>query len=537
MSEPLYDGQLDLYAPTAARPYYRVRYRDTTGKQRFKNVGKTRQEALTRAAELIGIATPAHLLDPSTAPTVEDAFSTWLRTRTHRVSPRTHAYDHAIIKRYNQLHHERINRLTPDDLARLPTHTVSRATQKKVRSLWRQMLTAHRAWLHYTPEHLVDGIHISGTRRDDDRTQVDPSIIPTSHYIHTLLAYAWSTENPAIPTTTTSKQEGFTYPHPEEFAGVPETLLSRHMRATQKHYNDPDAFRTAERARAGRTYQTVAAIHTLAAGALMRIGEIMALRLRHVLDDRAIRTLAHIQTPTDFDTLYTIVNNLFTGHIRVEEQASVTTSGKMTVTRPKNARQRQTTLPSFLPAVDHARHLHAPASARARAFTQHEALTYWMEHHTPALRMILVTHIARIIQQWHTNRAPEDITLINLRNTLLFPTLAKARSIPDIAGGLTGYHGPDTLTGGGYRSNGNYRRIATPLMDYVSDRNGERPTSSRRSRTGYTIHGLRHYGISIQLKAARSIVDVSADAGHRTPAFTLQRYSHLIRDADAPFEF
>ncbi|KFC50695.1 hypothetical protein GY12_19410 [Micrococcus luteus] len=79
-------------------------------------------------------------------------------------------------------------------LSTIDTTGMSRDTQKKIKSIWRQTLTHHKAWLHYTPAELVDSIAVTGTRRADDRSQVDARIIPSLHYVHTLMARAWSTE-------------------------------------------------------------------------------------------------------------------------------------------------------------------------------------------------------------------------------------------------------------------------------------------------------------------------------------------------------
>lgn len=529
MAESLYGGQVTLYSPTPKRPYYRCLYHDTTGTKRFKNVGKTRADALAGAAALVGVATPAHTLHVDAAPTVAEAFAAWMQTRMSKVSSRTYAYDEATIRRSSgTLHDVRINRLSPEMLRQIDTSGRSREVQKKIRSLWRQTLHMHKAWLRHTPEALVEGIHVDGSRRDDDRTQVDPRVIPSTTYVNALLARAWSTENPLVP----QSDDTFTHASDRDFGGLPETMIVSQMRATQKHYTDPTSFQQGERARVGRTYQTLALINALSAGALLRWGEISALRLHHIMDDHAIRTV--IRHGTDYDT----INETFSGHIRVMEQASCDVRGKMTVSKPKMARQRQTTLPSFLPSVDRQRRLHAPAPHEVRTFSQAEALAYWMENQTPALRMMLVTHLQRIFSQWSRRELGQSVETVG--NTLIFPTSTRARSTPIITDGLRGHHRPCTLTGGGYRSNGNFRTLMTPVYDHISDTLDEYPYGNpegKTRRSGYTIHGLRHYGISLQIKAGRSIVDVSADAGHRTAGFTLQRYSHLIRDAHEVWEF
>lgn len=537
MAESLYGGAVTLYEPTAARAHFRLRYTDTTGKARFTTGGATRAGALERAAELVGIATPAHTRDPNSAPTVKEAFGTWMAARQHKISPRTFEQDRATIKRMHPIHDVQINRLTPTMAARLDTNGRARDYQKRVRSLLRQMLTMHRSWLTLSPDEIAAGVHVDGARRDDDRTQVDGRGIPTAAYVHALMAHLWSTENPALAPTT-SGTNAFAYTD-DEFSGVPAEMVTARMRAVQRHYSDPETYLNAERQRVGRQYQTAALVSALAAGALMRWGEIAALRLHHVMDDRALRTLMQPRSNhEDFDSLYTAVNGAFSGHISVEEQASNDAQGRMIVGRPKNARARTTTLPSFLPAIDHNRRLHAPDGREARTYTQREAVTAWRTQGTPALRMMMVTHLAHIITAWR-KRDPEDLTLDILRQTMLFPASKKAYKLPTVTDGLRGDYGPDPLTNAGYLSNGNFRRLFTPVMDYISAKIGEYPAtpSSRSTRSGYTLHALRHYGISVQLRSGRSVVDVSADAGHRTPAFTLQRYSHLLRDAHAPWEF
>lgn len=532
MAESLYGGQVTLYGPTPSRPYYRVLYHDTTGTKRFQNVGKTRADALAGAAALVGVATPAHTLHVDAAPTVSQAFETFKQVRQRQVSPRTFAYDEAIIRRTTTgtLHDVRLNRLSPEMLRQIDTNGKSRTLQKKIRTLWRQMLHQHKMWIHHTPEALVDGIHVDGTKRDDDRTQVDAKTIPSTTYVHTLLARAWSTENPLIPETNSA----FSHASDRDFSGLPEEMIVSQMRAVQRHYGNPEEFQQGERLRVGRTYQTLALVNALGAGAMLRYGEIMALRLHHLMDDASIRAIIRHK---DSHTLYETINENLTGHIAVMEQASNDTRGKMTVSKPKMGRQRQTTLPSFLPSVDGSRRLHAPPSHEARNFSQTAALSYWMQYGTPAVRMMLVTHLERIFSQWSRREMGQSVEMV--RNTLIFPTSTVARSTP-VVDGLRGYHGPCTLTGGSYRSNTNFRKIMSPLYDHISNEldefpYGKQPKKARRA--GYTMHGMRHYGVSIQLKAGRSVVDISADAGHRTPAFTLQRYAHLIRDAHSVWEF
>lgn len=539
MAEDLYGGQITIYPPTPSRTRYRIRYYDTTGASRFTTGGSTLQEARARAAGLMGIATPERDRDHNAAPTAQQAFTAWLNVRKSGMSSRTVDNYEYTFNRRDHLHGVKINKLTPQMLSTIDTTGMSRDTQKKIKSIWRQTLTHHKAWLHYTPAELVDSIAVTGTRRADDRSQVDARIIPSLHYVHTLMARAWSTENAALDDiTTVTTPEGFHTTIPDEFTGMPEEFITDRMRKPKKHYRNTEHFTAAERARVGKSFQSAALIAALGSGALMRIGEVMALRIHHVLDDRAVRTILNLSPDHhEHDETYRVINTFFTGRIRVDEQASAASKGRLVLSKTKGGRRRTTTLPSFLPTVDATGNLHTPPAERARGFSQHDALDYWMTHNTPALRLMLISHLTNLFTQWRTR----ETTVEQARYTMLFPTSTHARRAPEITDGLNpAHHGPDPLTNGGYRTQANYsNHIANPLYDYISACLHEYPTTPdpTTKRDGYTHHGLRHLGISTQLKAGRPVVDVSADAGHRDAGFTLARYSHLLRDAHAAWEF
>ena len=72
-------------------------------------------------------------------------------------------------------------------------------------------------------------------------------------------------------------------------------------------------------------------------------------------------------------------------------------------------------------------------------------------------------------------------------------------------------------------------RYGTPLRTENLLRRFHQLLGHAGLRTTARLHDLRHTAISHQLAAGLSVPEVSASAGHASPAVTTQLYAHAVR--------
>ncbi len=250
----------------------------------------------------------------------------------------------------------------------------------------------------------------------------------------------------------------------------------------------PEQQRSAETESLASRYRQTALITALGASGGLRIGECLALRVRHFLTLEQITFL--FSTNWDRTQLNEHRELAYRGYLDLGEQASQSGTGKILVQGTKGKiKQRDVHLPAFLPN--------------------------WND---PAIRHRNLTNRVR-----------------DFHDLLLFPTRTKARAGRD--GEVSVLTEPGWRRGtrivegtGSYQNQSNYQRFSNPLYDYVADDMNEYPEHRihARARKGWTHHGLRHWAVSSRLKAGVPLPLIAKEMGHKDSAFTLERYGHVV---------
>lgn len=564
------DGAATLTRPTDAKPYWRIVWTDPiTRKRRMTSGGKTREEAEAKAASLLGIYVEGQpdrsRTDP--VPTFDEMVTSWINTRRSKWSPRTPEHYTQIARAYtNTLGDLPINRIRPSQLTNAYDLTaVSRDRQKTTKTVIRGIFDhAHtHGWIKSTGEHYADALILTGDRTDSRRPEVSKGDIPPSHYVAAVLKVTWHTLDPYLALEHITYSDDNTpagplkidpdalWNEPDTFvsgfspvfgAGLPPSIVANKRRGVPKHYKNLEQIREREDAELRARYKMLAAIVALGAGAGLRIGEIFALRVGHLLDESTLREWIHLMALFGRD-----YRPSWNGQIHVSESASTDHKGKIWVTAPKSNRERVAYLPPFLPddrgrtprwdfaGLDEATE---PTASDWRALREEDALRIWHEQNAAPLYAIVLHRLEAVLRPWLDRDDLTERERIRLMaRTMLFPTRQPPKRTKDgkesrveHSPRWTGYTGTDPLTGGTYMSHNNFKKEMNEIYDFVSDRTGIYPAHrrNRATRQGWTHHALRHFAVSTRLDAGIPVAQVALEMGHASPAFTMSRYAHAV---------
>lgn len=570
-----------IYEPTEAYRSWRIAYIDrTTGKRRTTSGGSTRENAESKARMLCGEYVPGYR-SKEDQPTVSEAVADWLAANRSEWSSRT--YDHYFYfgKKLTDLYGERLIRhVSPADIGKLDLSSQSRGQQQKARSLVRGIFRHSAQMDRERVEELARGVVLSGTASGKRNKRVDTNDIPRSPLVAAFIITAYhsgqlgplddprtTTIDPLTGIKTrerTIRQKDGTRtgsatvspdrrgePAPDDLCflnGLPPEEIGKHRRGIPKHYSNPEARRRAESIELAERYRQAGLATALGAGGGLRIGEVLGLRVRHVLSVEQLHRI--------YDCDWDRTRSGFRGVLEVSEQASQASRGAIWVTGTKGtAKSRTVHLPAFLPnwssegtgstreQIERILPRFAESGDSLWTATDEESIELWRHGFTPLgyllwdrLRDDLWEH--RAIAQLPLKRR-----IAEFRELLIFPTRNRVRPGKEMQPVQTDPSWPNSIRivpgTGSYQSQTNYAKIANPIYDYVAEEFNSYPRhrTNRAGRKGWTHHGLRHWAVSTRLRAGVPLPVIAQEMGHKDGAFTLERYGHVLDQGIGPRGF
>lgn len=552
-------GAATLNPPSPSRTTWTVNYRDNDGKPRSTSGGRTREEAEMKARAKLGWSIPNDRGARAQAPTFTETYEKWVQKNSERWNPRTidnYTYVGKIF--LNALGERPLSSLTPSDFAAVNTNHLSRGQQKKVRSLVRGVLKDNSQWTLHEPEKLAQAITVSGTAAASRREAIERGDIPSPDYVNSLILCAYSTLQESPIGDSTNSPDWKTDPH-HYTEGLPTYLTDEHRRGIPEHYGNIEERKAAETKELASIYRRMGLLIALGAGGGLRIGEVLALRPRHffTMSELPIATLG-FEAGNDGAMFMN-----YLGKLRIEEQCSQSSKGKVWITRPKGrqgGKPRTLNLPALMPAGYSNNFAHGHTTIRQQvahivprfedtatslwSMTEEEALTLWKNGYPPLALMLF----DRFAELWNSDTVQkhqnERVRYETFSNLLLFPTRNPARTGRDGLPNVMYEKGWEKRvkivegTGTYYTGSNLARKFTNPIYDYVSENMNSYPVNraAAQGRNGWTHHSLRHYAITSWLESAAQIpLNVIAEqAGHQDISFTLKRYAHIIGSRKTP---
>lgn len=574
---PIKGTQATIYEPTETYKSWRIAYIDrASGKRKTTSGGSGRDEAETKARRLSGEYVEGWKAGEH-PPTLREAADLWLTSNRSRWSSRTYDHYHYFAKKLTDLHGDRpITHISPVDMGKLDLAGHSRGQQEKARTLVRGIFGHSSGWISKErADQLAKGIVISGNSAGRRNPRVSRGDIPSSLFVgsaiitatHTLQDGPLSDFWTAVDQSTGEVQEinpftihpatGMVLPIAASFiGGLPEEITERHRRGIPKHYGDPEGRREAETAELASRYRQVGLAIALGAGGGLRIGELLALRVRHFLTPQEVAKIS--SNGWRMGALNADGSRNYSGVLEVSEQASQASRGKIWVSGTKGASKSRTVhLPAFLPNwLGFGIGTHRPAiSAVVSRFadpavslwdaTDEEAAMLWRHGFTP-LGLLVWQRLRELWDDPAISSMPWGPRIKEFRELLLFPTRNKARQGRDgqpNAQADPGWRKSTRIVEGAgtYQAQSNFAKLTNPLMDYVSEQRDEWPEhrTNTETRKGWTHHGLRHWAVSTRIQAGVPLPIIAREMGHKDSAFTLERYGHVLDQgvSDEGFEY
>lgn len=256
-------------------------------------------------------------------------------------------------------------------MAKLDLSAQSRGQQEKARTLVRGIFGHSSGWISKErADQLAKGIVLSGIAGGKRNPRVSRGDIPSSLYVASAITTATHTlqigplndpEWTSIDSTTGEKRHrtGSMRVHPgtglvqataDSFIhGLPIKITDTHRRGIPKHYTDPEGRRQAETLELASRYRQIGLATALGAGGGLRIGELLALRVRHFLSAADVSLIDSLDWR--LGALNIDGSRNYSGELDVSEQASQASRGKIWVSGTKGAtKSRKVHLPAFLPS-------------------------------------------------------------------------------------------------------------------------------------------------------------------------------------------
>lgn len=552
-SHRILNGRATAYPPTENRGW-QVSFSDpVTLKRRVIRGGKTLEEATERTRKALG----DYVAGADPVPTCTEVFLSWIAENQSRWSDRTvQAYRYRWGLRKDPKTGENtaeaagpaaligstpVTAVNPRSLTKL-ADGLSREQAKRVRTIVRAVFERAYTWTHRDAQLYAGAILLPGGRDDDRTRRVQPYAIPSTTWVVNSINCFYSTMqlHPVLqmpgefvdPVTGYHGIENVTIPkHQSTTLGAPKELIDGMRRGMPKHYADPSGRRSNETRELAKRMRMIGLMTALGAAGALRIGEVLALRVRHFLppgdpESSADGLTANIQPITENPNGNTILMGNYRGRLEVVEAVTPTSRGVMTISRPKGGKTRTVWLPALMyPIGDERADLRALASRHVDvgdrslwALSVREYSTLWRRGMIPLTALLQ----QRLQEIYDEVLGKEDAW----RNSLLFPTRSPARKqavFPE-----KWPHTKEIPGGYGYQSSSNLvHRYVSPVYDHVSDLTGSWP-STNEGRRGWTHHSLRHYAISQWVARGVPIPVITAQAGHSRESFTLERYAAAI---------
>lgn len=584
-------GRAKLFQPTSSHPTWRVVWNDPiTGRRMQTSGGRTRETAEATAAERLGDWVDRPEASALAVPTVQEAWDSWKTEHGFKLSSRTIGQYDALARKFLDIVGTLpVTAVTPRMLASVDLKGMARDRQLSVRRIVGYAFGMVDKWTTRDINTYMNAIRITGRGGSTRQRPVSRGDIPSPKFVTACINTAYSTcqispldtegtiINPItgdkkykirkieIPAPAIREPDSMTF-----ISGMPDDRLQGLARRNiPPQYQNRLERQQKQTERIAQMYRNVGLSIALGAGGGLRLGEVLGLRVRHILSKEQALLAYFAQHRDDTGHIRGAYNMYqpktrqlaWTGEIRIVEQIGMGEHSQKWITRPKMGRTRTVHLPAFLPKwTNLTADLRTQIASYVPRFndtavslweaTDDEAERLWREGFVPL--GYLLWH--RLDELWasvlhpegkqglHKDRTPGDV-LEDFMNLLIVPTPTKPskRRTIHIEDGWP-YDESIVPGHGGHFQPANYLRVyLNPLLDYVSESLQEYPEHrvNARTRKGWSFHGFRHYAVSTRIIAGVPLVVIAREMGHANPAFTLQRYGHMLPEGipDVGFEY
>lgn len=565
-------GRGTLYSPTEAKPRWQCAIQDPVTLKRRIFSAKTQDDVIAKARHALGDWDPAEQTRVERPPTLQEAFDAWLTDNLSSWSDRTpQVYRSRFKSHLSHLADTPVTQVSTSDLKGIAMDT-SREQARRVRTIVRAIFDSTERWHRRPGSVYADAVLLPDSRSADAPLTVQSTQIPNNDWINGVVDCAWSTFqlhpaksfkgdtiDPVTGEHSKWDEAVFTDPLLHQHAlmlGMPIDNPAVKRRGIPRHYNNVEQRQRDQTQELASRMRQIALAHTLGAGAGLRVGEVYALRVWHLFHpwtnntSRLVDLAMHEPSPREIMEGYELEGTEdmggllmpgWTGKIEVCEQISAPSTGPQQISLPKMGKIRQAlALPFLYPAWDSSsrplRELLIEATKRHEytydyfnpydgnqplwKMSAYDAVLLWKAGFTP---VSLLIH-DRLRELW----LQSGRNLKVFKNMLLLPTRNPARGNGPSVRWPSRWPYPKEIPFGNYQNPKNIaHRFTNPLFDWVSEVTDNWPGYHAwgGDRKGFVHHSTRHWYCSATLHHKISLPVISRSAGHKSPAFTLQRYA------------
>lgn len=569
MVEPIsiLNGQAKLYPPTESYKQWRIRYTDPLTKQRKATSGGASEVTATQKAwELLGYEAnqPKQTIE-TTIPTFRELCEKWLEDSSDQWAEHTLVSYKRTVNNYVYpfIADKQITAIALDDIRKIDTSHASRGTCVTIQRCIRNTFKLAENWTHRSPDDYADAVIIQGTKASTRKNEVNTPDIPTSTLVASVINTAFSTYqlsplddpttvhvDPLTGVKTRTKGRiawaqgiGMTTPmddiflnglKTEQFSGRDKN--SRHI--SHQGTKQKDVLRIA------RQWRNVGLAAALQAGAALNTGEVLALRVRHVLTvEQTIEAFLRGKKPAEHS---------YRGALIVAEQDNRVFPHNIIVKPTEGAMNRITHIPYYLPnwngeAAHQHRYLLAQVVSRFAdtrqslwTSTDVEAITLWQHGFIPLGWLLwnrleeLWNHPAINYDDYQTNL---QMKLTAYQNMLLFPTVNQNKPTKFV-NFSDDYPYDKTITPetGSYQQTDYYgMNWLNHLFDHASEVLNEYPPSrvNYKQRKGWAPIDLRTYAVNWRIQAGVPLPTIATETGYVDSKGVIKRFWPVINDLGA----
>lgn len=563
------NGRAKLYPPTDSYKQWRIYYKDkVTGKPKTTSGGATQEIATAKASELL-----ADYVDPAgkvTAPTLADVVDSWLKQNQHKWSERTRTMYEAVAKKYllERWGGTPVTQIGPEDMRKIDTSSLGRTGQERLAYIVKSVFEQGSDWYQRDPKRYAKNIKITGTAASKRDLAVSRGDIPTGKLVASWINTAYSSfqisplddsSTVQVDTLTGVKTRtkgkigwsdglGMSTPLDDVFLnGLPaDRFYTVHGRPIEDRFTSE--YKRAYNDKTAMMWRNVGLCVALGAGDGLRIGEDLALRVRHFLTKEQVIEAFIAAVPRS--------ERSYRGVIDVCEQASNSSGKNIVVGLPKMHKTRIVHSPYYMPnwnGEDIGMHRtmiskivprFADPTVSFWTSTDDEAILLWKNGFIP-LGWLIWNRLEELWNDPIINEGKPSLKkkINDYMDLLLFPSKQKPRGTNKTSWEDNFPYGKRIVEGtGSYQSMSNYNaNYQNPLFDYVTQIYDIWPEHRANSTTrkGWTHHGLRHYAASWRIQSGVPLTTIAAELGHKDAKFTLSRYGHMMPNLidDRGFEF
>lgn len=551
------NGRARLYPPTDTYKSWRIYYKDpVTGKPKTVTGGTTRELAEAKASQILG-----DYIDPQDAtkpPLLADVVESWLEQNRHKWSERTRKGYESIARKYllQRWGGTPITQIGPEDMRKIDTSNLGRAAQERLAYVVKSVFEQGSNWFRRDPKRYGQNIKITGTKASEYKPRVSRGDIPSGQLVASWINTAYSSfqlsplDDPAtvhvdlltgVKTRTKGRVSmgglGLVTPMDDVFLnGLPaDKYYTVHNRLIEDRFTNE--YKLAYNAKTAMMWRNAGLVTAIGAGDGLRIGEVLALRVRHFLTREQVVEAFVAGVPRE--------QRSYRGEINVYEQASSIGGKQIFVGLPKMRKTRTVHSPYYLPhwdGEDVGAHRKLVAAVIPRfadintsfwTSTNEEAITLWKNGFIP-LGWLIWNRLEELWNEPAINIGKPSLKtkINNYLDLLVFPSKQPPRKSNKTSWEDSFPYGQRLVPGtGSYQAASNYNlNYQNRLFDYVTEFYNIWPEHRANSSTrkGWTHHGLRHYAASWRIQAGVPLTTIAAELGHKSAAFTLERYGHMI---------